>query len=402
MNKKTVRDIDVAGKTVLMRVDVNVPFRPGTVEVSDDSRITASLPTLRYLIERKSRVVLCAHLGRPKGKVVDEFRMAPVSKRLCLLLDLPVSQAPDCIGLQVSGAVEELGPGGILMLENLRFHPEEEANDESFARQLASLADFYVNDAFGAAHRAHASIGAVARFLPAVAGLLMESELTHLGGLLGALERPFIAVLGGAKVSDKLAALKKLAPKVDTLMIGGGMAVPFLKAKGYAVGASPLEDDELDAAAEVARQAAGRDQTLLLPKDVVVAAEFSESADHKVVPVDGIPASWRVMDIGPETAAEYEDALRSARTVVWNGTMGVAEWAAFAEGTTRIATALAGMSEATTVIGGGSTAETVSVLGLADKMTHVSTGGGASLELLEGKTLPGVAVLMDKQTESHG
>lgn len=396
LNKKTVRDIDVADKTVLLRVDFNVPFRPGTVEVSDDSRITSSLPTVRYLIERQCRVVLCAHLGRPKGKVVDELRMAPVSKQLCLLLDLPVSQSPDCVGPQISEAVQELGPGGILMLENVRFHPEEEANDDSFAQKLASMADLYINDAFGAAHRAHASIEAVARFLPAVAGLLMERELRHLGGLLEAPERPFVAILGGAKVSDKLAALKKLAPKVDTLMIGGGMAVPFLKAKGYEVGASPFEDDEIDAAAEVAREAAGRDQTILLPEDVVVGDQFSESADHKVVPVDSVPSSWRVMDIGPETAAQYEDALRSARTVVWNGTMGVAEWAPFAEGTARIARAMAGLSEATTVVGGGSTAETVAALGLADKITHVSTGGGASLELLEGETLPGVAVLADR------
>ena len=396
LSKKTVTDINVVGKTVLVRVDYNVPFRPGTTEISDDARIRASLPTVRYLIDRGCQVVLCSHMGRPRGSVMDELRMAPVGGRLSRLLGMPVAVAPGCVGPEVRSAVDALAPGGVLLLENLRFHAEEENNDAAFASELASLAEVYVNDAFGAAHRAHASTAGVTRHLPAVAGFLMARELELLGGALESPERPFAAVLGGAKVSDKLAVLDHLAGTVDVLVIGGGMAATFLKAKGLGVGDSLVEDERLQAAADLMVLAAEKGPDLLLPEDVVVADAFSERASCKVVAVDGIPEAWRIMDIGPATADAFERTLAAARTVIWNGPMGVFEWEPFAEGTRRIATTLAGLTHATTLIGGGSTAEAVAALGLDEKMTHVSTGGGASLELLGGKTLPGVAALMDK------
>ena len=391
---KTVRDVDVAGKTLLVRVDFNVPFHPGTTEIADDSRITASLPTIRYLVERQCRVVLCSHLGRPHGEVVEALRMAPVSRRLSELLEMPVTQASECVGPGVREIVDGLAPGGVVMLENTRFYTEDESNDSDFARDLASLADVYVNDAFGAAHRAHASTEGVARFLPAVAGLLMARELQMLGDALNAPRRPFVAVLGGAKVSDKIAALQNLATKVDTLLVGGGMAATFFAAKGMEVGKSLVEADTVPSAAKIIRASGELGFKLMLPLDVVVADSFSSDARFRTVDVDQVPGKWRIMDIGPRTVSTFEGALKRAKTVVWNGPMGVSEWDSFARGTIRVAKTLAGLSDATTVIGGGSTAEAVSGLGLSDEMTHVSTGGGASLEFLEGRELPGVAALL--------
>lgn len=395
LDKMTVHDADIAGKTVLVRVDFNVPFRPGTTEISDDSRIRASLPTIRYLADRQCRVVLCSHLGRPKGAVAEGLRISPVSERLSQVLGADVAQAPDCIGPEVEELVDGLEPGEVAMLENLRFHPGEEGNDPVFARALAGFAEMYVNDAFGAAHRAHASTEGVTRHLPSVAGLLMTQELRMLGGLLKQPARPFVAVLGGAKVSGKIDALQNLADRVDTMIVGGGMAATFLKTRGLEVGESLVEDDRIPVAQELLRADDKSDYDMLLPVDVVVAEAFSAEADHKVVEADQIPPTWRIMDIGPRTAAAYERALERAKTVVWNGPMGVNEWAPFAQGTARIARAIAALDGATTVVGGGSTAEAVNDLGLDGKMSHVSTGGGASLELLGGRTLPGVAALMD-------
>ena len=395
LRKKTVRDIDLDSKTVLLRVDFNVPFRPGTTEISDDSRIRASLPTLRYLIERRCKVVLCSHLGRPKGRVVEELRTAAVAKRLSELLGSPVACAQDSVGSEVRKAVDGLPTGGILMLENTRFRPEEEANDPKYAAALASTAQVYVNDAFGAAHRAHASTEGVAGHLPAVAGLLMAHELEVLGRALESPRRPFVAVLGGVKVSDKVGVLRNLAEKVDTIIIGGAMSATFLKARGAEAGDSLLEEGLEQTAADLIHAADDGRFELVLPVDVVAADSFDASASHRVVGVDAIPSGWRIMDIGPETASIFEDAVNPAKSVIWNGTMGVAEWQPFAEGTERIARALAGLDDATTIIGGGSTAEAVAALGLNGEMTHVSTGGGVSLELLEGRTLPGVAALMD-------
>lgn len=395
--KKTIEDVEVVGKTVLVRVDFNVPFKPGDAVISDDSRIRASLGTIRYLIGRQSRVVLCSHLGRPQGRVVEELRIGPVAARLSELLGMPVAGAPDCIGSEVAGMVSALAAGEILVLENLRFHPEEERNDSAFAEALASLAEVFVNDAFGTAHRAHASTEGVARFLPAVAGFLMSRELDMLGRALAGAGRPFVAVLGGAKVPDKIVVLRQLMARVDRLIIGGGMVAAFLRAQGMEVGESLLDDDDVPVATELLSTARSQDAEMLLPEDVVVADAFSETARHRVADVAEIPPGWRIMDIGPRTATSYERALSDARTVIWNGPMGVSEWPPFAEGTARIARALARLKDATTVLGGGSTAEAVGALGLTAQMTHVSTGGGASLEYLKGRTLPGVASLMDKE-----
>ena len=392
---KTVEEIDVAGKTVLVRVDYNVPFRPGTLEVSDDRRIAASLPTIRYLVDRGCRVVLCSHLGRPRGRRVDEKRMAPVGRRLEELLGAPVVETEECVGPEVRRTVGALKPGGVALLQNLRFHPEEEANDPGFASRLAALAHVYVNDAFGAAHRAHASVEGVARLLPSAVGFLMARELEMLGRALESPQRPFAAVLGGAKASDKIGVIESLSRKVDVLIIGGGMAATFLKAQGLETGDSPVEDDQIDFAARFIDGARRQGPLVRLPVDVVVADSFSETAGHRVVASSSIPRGWRIMDVGPRSSGLFAEALADARTVLWNGPMGVFEWDFSAEGTRRVAEALAGLSGATTVVGGGSTAEAVGRLGLADKMTHVSTGGGASLELLEGRVLPGVAALME-------
>ena len=390
--KKSIKDVELEGKRVLVRVDYNVPFAPGTVRISDDSRIRASLPTIEYLIERRCTVVLCSHLGRPKGRVVEDLRMAPVTQRLSELLGRPVSQAPGSTGPETAAAVEAAGAGGVVLLENLRFDPREEANGPAFAAELASLAGLYVNDAFGTAHRAHASTEGVARHLPAVSGLLMARELEMLGDALDAPERPFAAILGGAKVSDKIGVLDSLAGKVDALIVGGGMVATFLLARGLDVGDSLVERDRVRFAGSLMDTA---DARLMLPVDVVVADSFSEEAACATVDVESIPEGWRIMDIGPRTAEAFEEELGRCRTVVWNGPMGVFEWEPFANGTRHVGMALACLGDAVTVVGGGSTAEAVERLGIADRMTHVSTGGGASLELLEGRVLPGVAALLD-------
>ena len=394
--KKTIEDIDLARKAVLVRVDFNVPFAPGTMQISDESRIMASVPTIDYLRRRGCRVVLCSHVGRPGGKIVDELRLAPVSARLSEILGAPVAQADNCVGTGVRAMAAGLEPGGVLMLENTRFHPEEESNDPEFASQLAKLADVYVNDAFGAAHRAHASVEGVARHLPAVAGLLLAREIDMLGRVLESPERPFAAIFGGAKVSDKLAALQRLSSRADTLIVGGGMAATFLAARGLEVGGSAVEEDMVGDAGRLVETAAAGGTELLLPVDVVVANEFSEGAAYRTVDTDSIPDGWMIMDVGPRTVEAFSAALAPAKTIVWNGPAGVFEWEAFSQGTKRIAAAVAGLRGAKTIVGGGSTAEAVASLGLADKMSHVSTGGGASLDYLAGETLPGVAALMDR------
>jgi phosphoglycerate kinase len=390
VNKKAVRMLDVAGKRVLVRVDFNVPLEKGTV--SDDTRIRAALPTIQYLLEHDARPILCSHLGRPKGKADPKYSLKPVAVRLGQLLDRPVEIAPDCVGPVVEEMARKLPPGGILLLENLRFHREEEANDAKFARALASLADVYVNDAFGSAHRAHASTVGVTAYLPAVAGFLMEKELAFLGRALAAPARPFIAVLGGAKVSDKIEVIHNLLGKVDSLLIGGGMANTFLKAQGKAVGESLVENDKLAEARTLLRDGGSK---LILPVDAVVADRLDAGAQTRTVPVDAVPAGWRILDIGPETAEHFMQHLSTAQTVVWNGPMGVFELAPFAAGTFAIARALAQLSGATTIIGGGDSAAAVEQAGVAQHMTHISTGGGASLEFLEGKELPGVAALQE-------
>ena len=396
LSKKGVRDIDLAGKAVLTRVDYNVPFEPGTQRISDDGRIRASLPTVRYLMDRGCKIILCSHLGRPKGRVDEGLRMAPVTGRLSELLEAPVEQADDCVGEGVRKAVASLSSGEVIVLENLRFHPGEERNDPQFASELAALAEVYVDDAFGTAHRAHASTEGVTRFLPAVAGLLLAKELEMLGRVLESPERPCAAILGGAKVSDKIAVLENLAGRVDLLIIGGGMAATFLKAQGLEVGDSSVEDDCVSFSMELLARAHHGAPNLLIPEDVVVADSFDRGADCRTVDATGIEPGWRVMDIGPRTGRRYADEIGKCKTVVWNGPMGVFEWERFAEGTVTVGNAVASLTKATTVVGGGSTAEAVQKLGLAGKMTHVSTGGGASLEFMEGKVLPGVAALMDR------
>lgn len=394
--KKSVRDVEVREQTALVRVDFNVPFKPGTTEISDDSRIRVSLPTIRYLLEQECKVVVCSHLGRPRGRVVESLRMAPVSRRLSDLLDADVFQCTDTIGDSAGEMLSRLAPGEVLMLENVRFHPGEEGNDAEFAQALASLATLYVNDAFGVAHRAHASNVGVTRYMPSVAGLLLERELRVLGCLLKDPPTPFAAILGGAKVSDKIGVLGNLSDKVDLLLIGGGMAATFLKAQGHDVGESPVENHVIAFAKRLIRQLDGGGAKLLLPLDVVVADTFAEGADALAVRVDAIPTDCMVMDIGPNTAEEYAKAIRDSRTVIWNGPQGVFEWEAFSNGTRAIAETLASLEDATTVIGGGSTAEAVAKLGLADRMSHVSSGGGASLEFMEGRELPGVTALPDR------
>lgn len=396
MKKTTVRDVDVGQRRVFVRVDFNVPLDKATHAVTDDTRIRAALPTIRYLVEHEARVILASHLGRPSGKVVEELRLRPVGERLAQLLGRPVQQADDCIGPSVEAAVERLAPGGVLLLENLRFHAQEEANDPAFAEALAALADLYVNDAFGTAHRAHASTVGITRYLPAVAGFLMEKELDTLSRLLENPQQPFAAIIGGAKVSTKIAVLRNLLARVNTLLVGGGMANTFLKAAGFAVGASLVEDDQLGTARALIEQARTAGVKLLLPVDVVVGDQFAAAAQARTVAVDSVPEGWRIMDIGPCTVGEYRQALASARTVIWNGPMGVFEFAPFAGGTRAIATTLAELN-ATTVVGGGESVQAVEEMGVADRLTHVSTGGGASLEFLEGQELPGVTALMDKR-----
>ncbi len=391
MNKKTVRDIDVTGKRTLVRVDFNVPVKDG--KVTDDTRIVAALPTIEYLIEHGAKVILMSHLGRPKGKVVPEKSLRPVAERLSELLGREVKFLPDCVGPEVESAVASMKPGDVVLLENTRFHPEEKKNDPEFARKLAALGDVFVNDAFGSAHRAHASTEGVAHYLPAVAGFLMEKELDVLGKLLEAPEHPFIAILGGAKISDKIGVIRNLLTRVDGLLIGGGMANTFLKAEGYEVGESLVEEDSVPLAKELLEGASG---LIHLPVDVVVADRFDPDAESKIVGVDRVPEGWRILDIGPATVAHFANRLSGAKTVFWNGPMGVFEFPKFAEGTFAIARVLADLKDAVTIIGGGDSVAAVKESGLADRMTHISTGGGASLELLEGKTLPGVAALEDR------
>lgn len=398
MNKKTIEDIDVGGKRVLVRVDFNVP-QDETGKITDDRRIRAALPTIQYLINQGAKVILVSHLGRPKGKPEDreKFTLKPVAERLSELLGKPVPLAPDCVGPEVEKMVQAMKDGDVLLLENVRFHPEEEKNDPEFAKQLASLAEVYVNDAFGTAHRAHASTEGVTKYLPGVAGYLMQKEIEYLGGALANPKRPFIAVLGGAKVKDKIPVIENLVSRVDKLIIGGGMAYTFLKAQGKEIGQSLLDADSLDFCREMLAKAGDK---ILLPVDVVVAdgnpfEKGPDAVQTKVVSVDAIPADWQGVDIGPETQKLFAEAVKGAGTVVWNGPMGIFEFEKFAVGTRAMAQALAD-SGAVTIVGGGDSAAAVEQLGFADKMTHISTGGGASLEFLEGKVLPGVAALQDK------
>ena len=395
MDVKTIADIDILDKRVLVRVDFNVPLDPETGSITDDSRIQATLPTLRYLQENRARLVLCSHLGRPKGKVVKGLRMAPVALRLTQLLGQKVEVADDCIGPSVENQVQELRPGQVLLLENLRFHPEEERNDPAFSKALASLGEVFVNDAFGTAHRAHVTTVGVTCFLPAVAGFLMEKELKFLSLTMGNPARPFAALLGGAKISDKMAVLENLLDRIDVLLIGGAMAATFLKAKGYEIGQSLLEEESLEFVSALMEKAQARDTPVVLPVDVVVGDRFDADAIPTKVPVDKVPVHGHIMDIGLRTIQLFEGHLRKSKTVFWNGPIGVFEFPAFAHGTRCMVEILAEL-EATTVVGGGSTAEAVRSLCLAEKMDHVSTGGGASLEYLEGRTLPGVAALIRK------
>jgi len=393
VTKKTVSDVLVRGKRVLVRVDYNVPLDGG--RIADDRRITESLRTINHLRRNGARVILASHLGRPGGRVKDEFRLDPVAARLGELLGTPVRKLPDCVGPEVERAVAAMKDGDVVLLENVRFHAGEEANDDAFARALASLADLYVNDAFGTAHRAHASTVGVARHLPAVAGFLMEKELTYLSRALESPTRPFVAILGGKKVSDKIAVIRNLLTKADTLLIGGAMAYTFLRARGHATGASLVEADKIDLARALMGEAAERKVALLLPEDVVVADRFAEDAAHQTVAAEAIPDGWMGMDIGPKTAEAYRRTVLGAGTVMWNGPMGVFEFPAFAGGTRAVAQAMAD-STAVTIVGGGDSAAAVEQFGLAARLTHVSTGGGASLEFMEGRELPGVAVLQDK------
>ena len=390
MDKKTVRDIDLKGKRVLMRVDFNVPMANGAV--TDDKRIRASLPTIQYVLDQGASLILMSHLGRPKGGPDPEFSLKAAAEALSKLLGRPVEMAPDSVGPEVEAMAKALKPGQVMMLENVRFHKEEEKNNPEYAKQLASLGEVYVDDAFGSAHRAHASTEGVAHYLPAVSGILMEQELEYLGRAVKNPEHPFIAILGGAKISDKIAVIENLLTKCDKLIIGGGMANTFLAAKGYNMGDSLVEPSAIDTAKTIMSKAGDK---LLLPVDAVIADKFDNEANCKVVPVDQVPNGWRIMDIGPKSIDLFSDALKGARLVVWNGPMGVFEMPKFADGTFAIARALAN-SGATTVIGGGDSASAVKKAGVAKQMTHVSTGGGASLEFLEGKELPGVAALNDK------
>jgi phosphoglycerate kinase len=399
MNKKTLRDIDVDGKRVLVRVDFNVPLDIDTGTLSDDTRIREVLPTIKYLTDKEAKVILCSHLGRPGGKVVDGLRLAPVARRLSEILASPVVMVVDCIGPQVEEAVDRLKGGGILLLENLRFHPEEEINDSGFAEALARLADVYVNDAFGTAHRTHASTVGVTKYLPAVAGLLMEKEINIMDKALNDPERPLAALIGGAKINSKIGILENIIDKVDSLLIAGGMSSTFLRALQYNVGQSSVKDekeDKVSLAKLLIEKAAEKGVPLLLPSDVVVADKFASDARSRTVSVDNVPTSWYIMDIGPRTIELFEATLCKSKTIIWNGPVGVFEFPKFSKGTEAMANVLAGL-DATTVIGGGSTAEAIVEMGLADKMSHISTGGGASLKFLEGKTLPGVVVLQDKE-----
>ncbi|WP_100400184.1 phosphoglycerate kinase [Bacillus sp. FJAT-44742] len=394
MNKKSIRDIDVKGKTVFCRVDLNVPMNEGLV--TDDTRIRAVLPTLEYLTERGAKVILGSHLGRPKGEVVEELRLGPVATRLSELTQRNVQKVDEVYGDRVKQAVSQMIDGEVLLLENLRFEPGEEKNDEELAKKLAEPADVYVNDAFGAAHRAHASTEGVAHHLPAVAGLLMEKELQVLGQALSEPDRPFTAIIGGAKVKDKIGVIDNLLEKVDNLIIGGGLAYTFVKAQGHEIGKSLLEEDKIDLARDFMKKAEDKGVNFYMPEDVVVADDFAEDANTEVVSIENIPSDWEALDIGPKTIEKYKAVIQDSKLAIWNGPMGVFEFAAFASGTRSVAEALAESSETYSVIGGGDSAAAVEKFELADRMSHISTGGGASLEFMEGKDLPGVVALNDK------
>ena len=394
---QTIQDVDVHGKRVLVRVDFNVPM--DGEHITDDTRLRATLPTIAYLREQEAKVVLCSHLGRPGGKVEEESRLGPIAQHLGQLLGSPVGYVRDCIGPEVELVVKALASGDVLLLENLRFHPGEEKNDPEFVRALASLAEVYINDAFGTAHRAHASTAGVAQYLPGAAGLLMEREVEMLGRILHEPQHPLAAVMGGAKISDKIPVLENLLGSVDRLFIGGGMAATFFRALGYSTGASLVEEERVGFTGQIMKEAQDRGIRLLLPEDLVVAQEFKADSPTRTVSPQGIPEAWRIMDIGPLTAKRFGEELQGCRTVLWNGPMGVFEFPAFAQGTRKLGEVIADLRDAVTVVGGGSTVEAATALGLADKMTHVSTGGGASLEFLEGRELPGLTALMSKASE---
>jgi phosphoglycerate kinase len=389
-NKKMVTDLDVKGKKVLVRVDFNVPLKDG--KVADDTRIKAALPTIEYLLENGAALILCSHLGRPKGEVKPELSLKPVAEYLDDLSDAPVSFAEDCIGPKAEAAAADLQPGQVLVLENTRFHAGEKKNDPEVAKQLASLADLFVDDAFGTAHRAHASNVGVTEYLSSAAGFLLEKEIKYLGNTIADPKRPFVAILGGAKVSDKIGVIENLLDKADRILIGGGMANTFFKAQGYDMADSLVEEDAIETAKELLAKAGDK---LVLPVDMVIADDFAADAAAKTMDVGDVPAGWRILDIGPKTVAEFDKVIADAGTVVWNGPMGVFEFDAFAKGTFEIAKALA-KSDAVSIVGGGDSASAIQKSGLADKITHISTGGGASLEMLEGKALPGLAALDDK------
>ena len=393
LNKKSVKDIDVKGKKVLVRCDFNVKMEDGVI--TSDKRIVASLPTIQYLLDNGAKVILCSHLGRPKGEFKPEFSLAPVAIRLSELLGRPVKMAKDVVGESAQALAADLKEGEVLLLENVRFHAEETKNDPEFAKKLASLADIYVNDAFGSAHRAHASTTGVADYLPAVCGFLIQKELEYIGGALENPRRPLVAILGGAKVSDKIGVITNLMEKVDTLIVGGGMAYTFFAALGHTVGTSLLEADKIDLAKEMMEKAKAKGVKFLIPIDNVVGKEYKEDTEYQIVDSDDIPDGWMGLDIGPKSTELFANAVKDAGTVIWNGPMGVSEWEHFANGTIGVATAIA-ESNAISIIGGGDSAAAIQKLGFADKMSHISTGGGASLEFLEGKELPGVAALNDK------
>ena len=397
MAKRSLSQLDVAGKRVLVRVDFNIPIEQGIEVISSyDQRLRATLPTIRYLLERDCRVILCSHLGRPAGKLVEELRLAPVGDRLSQLLEHPVRSLNDCIGAEVEAETDSMAPGQVALLDNLRFHPGEERNDPDFIAGLARLADCFVMDAFAVAHRAHASTVGITTALPSAMGLLVQREVEQMGKALDSPASPLAALMGGAKVSDKILVLENLLDKLDHLFVGGGMAVTFLNALGNETGASSIESDRLDFARDVMERAARQKISVHLPHDLVVASNFdAEPAETRTVPAEQVPGGWYIMDVGDETAAQYARELKECRTIIWNGPMGVFEMPRFSQGTRTVANAIAGLPGVTTVVGGGSTAEAVEELGLMGQMTHVSTGGGASLEFLEGRELPGIAALPD-------